>query len=112
MGPQDDEVLRYERAYAARFDAARRTGRPVFLCREQRPGWREALPLYVLCCRECGTLTVSHPAGYGRIDCRRCRVSVRIMTWRRFRDRVLTRERITLAVVVAIVVLTIFTSLR
>ena len=72
-------------------DKAKRKGRPLFLCREKRPGWSARLPIYLLWCERCADFTVTHPAGYGRIHCRNrgCRTVSRVMTGRRFRDKML-----------------------
>lgn len=80
-------LARYEATHPEAFGRTRRTGRPAYLRRERRPGWRAALPLYVLWCDACGVHTVTHPAGYGRIHCRRCRRREDVMTWARFRDK-------------------------
>lgn len=77
----------YSRRHPRAFSRSRRTGRPAYLGRERRPGWRAALSLYVLWCEECGVHTVTHPAGYGRIHCRACRRHGKVMTWQRLRDK-------------------------
>ncbi|HTM68727.1 MAG TPA: hypothetical protein VL426_05510 [Candidatus Binatia bacterium] len=77
----------YRHAYAAAFDRSRCTGRPAYLRRELRQGWRAKLPVYVLWCEDCGIHTVTHPAGYGRIHCRGCRRHEKVLTWVRFRDK-------------------------
>lgn len=81
------QVASYERRHPGAFLRARRSGRPAYLCRERRPGWRAALPLYVLWCETCGIYSVTHPAGYGRIHCRGCRGHEKVMTWQRLRDK-------------------------
>jgi hypothetical protein len=65
------------------------SGRPAFWKRFRKTGWRTALPLYVAWCRGCGAYTVAHPAGYGRIHCRHCRAHWKVMTWARFRDKIM-----------------------
>ncbi len=69
-------------------DKAKRKGTPLYLERQWRQGWSAALPLYLLWCAPCRSFTVTHPAGYGRIACKQCRESHRVMTWARFRDKV------------------------
>ncbi len=84
--PRDEasiEAARHPRV----FECARRIGRPVFLRRALRPGWRAKLPLYVLWCEDCARYTVTHPAGYGRIHCAGCRRHEKVMIWQRFRDK-------------------------
>lgn len=73
-------------AAAARL-RARRSRRPVFVRRERREGWSADLPIYVIWCEECRDFTETHPAGYGRLRCRTCRHTLRVMTWQRFRDK-------------------------
>jgi len=69
-------------------EAAKRTGKPVFAGRCRRQSWRAELPLWVLWCAGCRLFTVTHPAGYGRISCRACRLNThRVMTWQRLRDK-------------------------
>ena len=87
IGEGERSLDEYERAYARKFARSRRTGRPAYLRRELRSGWRAKLPVYVLWCEGCGIYTVAHPAGYGRIHCSRCRRKERVMTWARFRDK-------------------------
>ncbi len=76
-----------ERRHPRAFLRSLRSGRPAYLRRERRPGWRGPLPLYVLWCADCGIYTVTHPAGYGRIHCRGCRRHEKVMTWQRLRDK-------------------------
>lgn len=83
-GTQVDD---YRRRHPRAFLRARRSGRPAYLRRDRRPGWRGTLPLYALWCEGCGIYTVTHPAGYGRIHCRRCRRHEKVMTWQRLRDK-------------------------
>ena len=87
QGEGEYPLVIYERAHPRAFRIARDTGRPKYLRRERRAGWRSKLPLYVLWCDDCGIYTATHPAGYGRIHCSRCRRKERVMTWARFRDR-------------------------
>ncbi|HSD12588.1 MAG TPA: hypothetical protein VLC10_03445 [Patescibacteria group bacterium] len=82
-----DEALLEAARHPRAFERARHAGRPVFLRRAIRPGWRAKLPLYVLWCEDCGRYTVTHPAGYGRIHCAGCRRHEKVMTWQRFRDK-------------------------
>lgn len=77
----------YRREHASAFERSRRTGRPAYLRRERRRGWSATMPVYVLWCEGCAVHTVTHPAGYGRIHCRRCRRHEKVMTWARFRDK-------------------------
>jgi hypothetical protein len=82
------EWQRRDREWITRHgDKAKRKGKPVFLERQWRQGWSAALPLYLLWCQDCEVFTVTHPAGYGRIGCKNCRASQRVMTWNRFRDK-------------------------
>lgn len=84
----DDESMEAERTAApARFALARLIGRPVYLRRERRPGWRTALPIYVRWCDECLVHSVTHAAGYGRIHCRSCGDRIRVLTVARIRDK-------------------------
>lgn len=90
----------FRKRYVSRTDAewiqlegerARKKGKPLYLAHERRRDWKEPLPLYLWHCAACDVLTVSHPQGYGRIQCPRKPVEhrVRVPTWRRFRDRML-----------------------
>ncbi|MEY4745363.1 MAG: hypothetical protein RL272_1308 [Candidatus Parcubacteria bacterium] len=88
MGRSEEALVEeYRRMHARAFDRTRRTGRPAYLRRELRYGWRSRLPLYVLWCQDCRMFSVAHPAGYGRIHCRVCRRHEKVMTWQRFRDK-------------------------
>ena len=81
-----EECMRHPRQFLA---AMSRPGRPVYLRRVRRPGWRAHLPIYVLWCGDCERYSVTHPAGYGRIGCRHCRRYARVLTWARVRDKML-----------------------
>lgn len=88
MATTDDDAVEAERAKApSRFALARVIGFPVYLRRERRPGWRTRLPIYVRWCDDCGTHSVSHAAGYGRIRCRSCGDRARVLTVARIRDK-------------------------
>ncbi len=103
------EVDGYRRLHPRSFLRARRSGRPVYLRRERRAGWRSPLPLYALWCEDCGRFTVTHPAGYGRIHCAGCRRHEKVMTWQRLRDKpVAVAAAYALAIVFTVIAFLIF----
>jgi hypothetical protein len=72
---------------AEKGSLAEARGKPIFLERQWRQGWNGPLAVYLLWCPDCRLHTITHPAGYGRINCRGCRYAARVMTWQRFRDK-------------------------
>ncbi len=84
-----NDVAAEERRYPKRFRMARLFGYPMFLRQEQLQGWSGRLPIYVRWCGDCERFSVTPSAGYGRMYCACCRASQRIMTWHRFRHKVL-----------------------
>ncbi len=66
---------------------AKAFGRPIYLYHLKEPGWSGPLPIYRLWCPACKTFTETHPAGYGRIQCRTCPYRKRVRTWQSFRDK-------------------------
>jgi len=101
-------IVVYERAHPRAFRISRSTGKPKYLRKERRDGWRATLPLYVLWCGDCAIYTVTHPAGYGRIHCSRCRRKERVMTWARFRDKTSVRVLYALAAILLLLSLYLF----
>jgi hypothetical protein len=74
-------------------EKAKKRNRPVFVGRVRRENWRADLPIYLRWCNDCTRYTACHPAGYGRITCQGCRDTMRVMTWQRFRDKVIPPVR-------------------
>lgn len=83
----EDDIERERLRAPARFALSRVVGRPIYLRRTLRDGWRRPLATYVRWCDDCDAFSVTHAAGYGRVHCRLCGDRMRVLTWARVRDK-------------------------
>lgn len=81
-------------------------GMPVRVAKHYlRPGWKTAMPLYVIWCEHCARGTVTHPQGKGRISCSLCGHARPVWTPWKTRNYVVQPLMMVLPIVILVVVI-------
>lgn len=100
-GMTDEEWRAYvESAVRTHGEKAKAKRAPKRIGTAKRRGWRAPMAIWMVWCDACERHVVDYLAGYGRLTCPKCRRQFRVMTWRRFRDKVLWGSRVPFLVLV------------